>query len=70
MTLPLASPYPPMDALSSSEIPLGTEWQYEPKWDGFRCIAFRDQASVELQSKAGQPLSAIFPGARPGVTGP
>ncbi len=43
------------------EIPEGEEWQYEPKWDGFRCIAFRNEASIELQSKAGQPLGRYFP---------
>ena len=42
-------------------IPVGPEWQYEPKWDGFRCLAFRDRTSVELQSKAGKPLTRYFP---------
>src|SRR6478609_3932016 len=51
----------PMEARSVPEIPMGAEWQYEPKWDGFRCIAFRDDASVDLQSKAGQPLTRYFP---------
>src|SRR5213075_2643200 len=37
------------------------EWQYEPKWDGFRCIAFREGDKVFLQSKAGQPLARYFP---------
>ena len=41
--------------------PTGTEWQYEPKWDGFRCLAFRDGAEVYLQSKSGQPLARYFP---------
>jgi ATP-dependent DNA ligase len=61
LTLPLAPPYPPMEALLVQEIPEGGDWQYEPKWDGFRCIAFRDGDSVELQSKAGQPLARYFP---------
>src|SRR5207244_5653297 len=39
----------------------GSDWQYEPKWDGFRCIAFRDGDRVDLQSKSGQPLSRYFP---------
>jgi ATP-dependent DNA ligase len=43
------------------EIPSGRDWQYEPKWDGFRCIAFRDGDNVYLQSKAGQPLARYFP---------
>ncbi len=54
-------PLPPMEAKSVDEIPSGGEWQYEPKWDGFRCIAFRDGDDVYLQSKAGQPLARYFP---------
>jgi ATP-dependent DNA ligase len=50
-----------MEARSVDEIPTGDEWQYEPKWDGFRCIAFRDGGKVFLQSKAGQPLARYFP---------
>jgi len=50
-----------MEARSVDEIPAGDEWQYEPKWDGFRCIAFRDGNKVFLQSKAGQPLARYFP---------
>ncbi len=59
--LPHHPPLIPMEARSVPEIPSGPEWQYEPKWDGFRCIAFRDGDSVELQSKAGQPLTRYFP---------
>jgi ATP-dependent DNA ligase len=51
----------PMEALAAPELPVGPEWQYEPKWDGFRCIASRDGDSIELQSKAGQPLARYFP---------
>jgi len=61
MSLPLARPFFPMEAKSASEIPTGPEWEYEPKWDGFRCIVFRDGDSVELQSKAGKPLTRYFP---------
>ena len=61
MSLPLEIPYPPMEAQSVDEIPEGANWQYEPKWDGFRCLVFRDGASIELQSKAGQPLTRYFP---------
>jgi ATP-dependent DNA ligase len=43
------------------EIPTGPEWVYEPKWDGFRCLAFRDGANVELMSRSGQPLARYFP---------
>jgi ATP-dependent DNA ligase len=50
-----------MEALSVEEIPSGAEWQYEPKWDGFRCLAFKDGTDVALQSKAGQPLGRYFP---------
>ena len=61
MTLPLAPPYPPMEARLVTAIPRGPAWQYEPKWDGFRCLAFRDGDRVELQSKSGQPLARYFP---------
>ena len=61
MPLELKPPYPPMEALSVEEIPAGDQWQYEPKWDGFRCLAFRDDDKVELQSKSGQPLARYFP---------
>ncbi len=61
MTLPIAPPIEPMLALLVAEIPEGDSWQYEPKWDGFRCVAFRDGDDVELQSKAGQSLTRYFP---------
>lgn len=61
MSLPLRMPYPPMEAKSVEEIPTGRNWQYEPKWDGFRCLVFRDGNKVELQSKSGQPLTRYFP---------
>ena len=61
MKLPLKPPFPPMEAKSVDAIPSGDDWQYEPKWDGFRCLAFRDGAEVFLQSKAGQPLARYFP---------
>ena len=50
-----------MEAKSVAEIPTGPDWQYEPKWDGFRCVAFREGPSVELQSKSGQSLTRYFP---------
>ena len=59
--LPIRPPYPPMEALSIAEIPQGDGWLYEPKWDGFRCLAFRRGDQVLLQSKAGQPLGRYFP---------
>jgi ATP-dependent DNA ligase len=61
MTLPLKQPYPPMEAKSVEKLPSGDNWQYEPKWDGFRCLAFRDVEQVDLQSKSGQPLARYFP---------
>jgi ATP-dependent DNA ligase len=51
----------PMEALAVDEVPTGKEWQYEPKWDGFRCLAFRDGNKILLQSKSGQPLARYFP---------
>jgi ATP-dependent DNA ligase len=59
--LPLQVPFAPMEAKSVETIPTGDGWQYEPKWDGFRCLAFRDGKQVVLQSKAGQPLARYFP---------
>ncbi len=61
MPLALRPPFLPMEAQSVDEIPTGDEWQYEPKWDGFRCLVFRDGGKVELQSKSGQPLTRYFP---------
>jgi ATP-dependent DNA ligase len=61
MTLGLSKRYAPMEADLVDEIPTGAEWQYEPKWDGFRCLAFRDGERIDLQSKSGQPLARYFP---------
>ncbi|MGI9039841.1 MAG: ATP-dependent DNA ligase [Gemmatimonadales bacterium] len=61
MSLPLDFPYPPMEADSADALPDGSAWLYEPKWDGFRCLAFRDDGTVRLQSKAGKPLGRYFP---------
>src|SRR5260370_21091279 len=60
MTLPIRS-LVPMEARQVSDLPEGQEWQYEPKWDGFRCIAIRDGKKVELQSKASRSLTRYFP---------
>ncbi|HEX9933468.1 MAG TPA: ATP-dependent DNA ligase [Allosphingosinicella sp.] len=59
--LPLKPPLPPMEAKSVGELPDGGGWQYEPKWDGFRCLVFRSGEAVELQSKSGKPLHRYFP---------
>jgi ATP-dependent DNA ligase len=61
ITLPVRPPFPPMEAKLVDEIPQGDNWQYEHKWDGFRCLAFRKGEQVLLQSKAGQPLGRYFP---------
>ncbi|MFL6203296.1 MAG: ATP-dependent DNA ligase, partial [Thermoanaerobaculia bacterium] len=59
--LPVKPPFPPWEAESEGEIPKGPGWLYEPKWDGFRCLAFVRGDQVLLQSKAGQPLGRYFP---------
>jgi ATP-dependent DNA ligase len=51
----------PMEALLAAELPAGDGWQYEPKWDGFRCLARRDHDEVTLTSKSGKPLGRYFP---------
>jgi ATP-dependent DNA ligase len=67
--LPIQPPYPLMEARSAETIPGGDGWQYEPKWDGFRCLAFRKGDAVLLQSKAGQPLGRYFPELVAGLAG-
>ena len=61
MALPLATDYAPMEAKLVAELPSGGEWQYEPKFDGFRCLAFKDADTVDLRSKSGQPFNRYFP---------
>lgn len=61
VTLPIKPPYPPMEARTVDSIPEPPGWLYEPKWDGFRCLAFRDGDAIQLQSKSGQPLERYFP---------
>lgn len=61
LNLPLQPPYPPAEAKSVTSLPHEPGWLYEPKWDGFRCLAFRQGDGVVLQSKAGQPLGRYFP---------
>src|SRR3954452_13332402 len=51
----------PMEALLAAELPDGDGWQYEPKWDGFRCLARRDGDELTLTSKSGKPLGRYFP---------
>jgi ATP-dependent DNA ligase len=52
---------PPMEAKLAEALPDGPGWRFEPKWDGFRCLVFRDGDEVELQSKSGKPLGRYFP---------
>jgi ATP-dependent DNA ligase len=64
--LPFRPPLPPMEAKSVEALPEGPSpdggaWRYEPKWDGFRCLIFRDGADVTLQSKGEKPLGRYFP---------
>lgn len=61
LNLPIHPPYPPAEAKSVVALPRESGWLYEPKWDGFRCLAFRQGDEVVLQSKAGQPLGRYFP---------
>jgi ATP-dependent DNA ligase len=61
LSLPLQPPYPPAEARPAKELPREPGWLYEPKWDGFRCLAFRQGNEIVLQSKAGQPLTRYFP---------
>lgn len=51
----------PMEALLVNELPEGKEWRYEPKWDGFRCLAHKRGPTVTLRSKSGRPLERYFP---------
>ena len=61
MTLSIHKNYLPMEAEPAAELPAGPQWHYEPKWDGFRCVAFRDGAKINLQSKSQKPLTRYFP---------
>jgi ATP-dependent DNA ligase len=61
LDLPLQPPYPPAEAKAVKELPREPGWLYEPKWDGFRCVAFCQGEEIVLQSKAGQPLTRYFP---------
>src|ERR1700712_1432616 len=58
---PTSSGLAAMEARSVDAIPRGAEWQYEPKWDGFRCLLSRNAGSVALRSKSGEDLTRYFP---------
>jgi ATP-dependent DNA ligase len=53
--------FAPMEARIADALPAGEGWQYEPKWDGFRCLAFRQGDTVDLRAKSGKPLTRYFP---------
>jgi len=59
--LPIRPPISPMLSKSADKIPVGEEWLYEPKWDGFRCIVFREGDSIELTSRNERPFTRYFP---------
>ncbi|WP_433270510.1 ATP-dependent DNA ligase [Actinosynnema sp. CS-041913] len=61
MALPLNPPVQPMLANAVDEIPTGPDWVFEPKWDGYRCLVFRDGDELFLQSRSGKPLNRYFP---------
>jgi ATP-dependent DNA ligase len=61
MKLPLSPPLKPQLAKSARDLPSGEGWCYEPKWDGFRTIVFRDGDEVHLQSRNGRPMNRYFP---------
>jgi ATP-dependent DNA ligase len=61
VALPLAPPIKPQLARSKKELPEGEQWRYEPKYDGFRTLAFRDGDEVYLQSRGGKPMNRYFP---------
>jgi ATP-dependent DNA ligase len=61
MRLPLPTDFAPMEARSAATLPTGAAWQYEPKWDGFRCLAFRDHDEIDLRSRNSRALTRYFP---------
>jgi ATP-dependent DNA ligase len=61
MTLPVAPPIKPMLAKVQTEMPRGEEWIYEPKWDGFRTLVFKDGKHVDLRSRRDRPMNRYFP---------
>ena len=67
MALPLTPPLEPQLARAAKELPSGTNWRYEPKWDGFRTLVFRDGGEVRLQSRNGRPMERYFPEILPQV---
>src|ERR1051326_3017845 len=60
-TLPVPLDLEPMEAKLVTDLPEEPGWQFEPKWDGFRCLAFRAGDEVDLRAKSGKPLTRYFP---------
>ncbi len=61
MDLPISPPLKPMLAKKAEKLPKGDDWLYEPKWDGFRALVFRDGDEVYIQSRDTKPLNRYFP---------
>ena len=59
--LPLPLDFAPMEARLVADLPADAGWRFEPKWDGFRCLAFRSGEEVDLRAKSGKPLGRYFP---------
>ena len=59
--LPLPLDFAPMEAKLVADLPTDPGWRFEPKWDGFRCLAFRSGGEVDLRAKSGKPLARYFP---------
>src|SRR5919106_2456308 len=67
MTLPISPPLEPMLAKLEAQIPRGQGWVYEPKWDGFRAIVFRDGDDIHIGSRGRRPLHRYFPDILPSL---
>ena len=61
MNLPVTPPFPPMEAQLTRALPRRSDLLFEPKWDGFRCLCFKDGDEIYLQSKSSRPLARYFP---------
>ena len=61
MKLPIEYPYQPMEAETAEKLPQSRGWLFEPTWDGFRSLVFRDGDEVRIQSKSSKPLERYFP---------
>jgi ATP-dependent DNA ligase len=67
VSLPISPPIKPQLARPAKELPTGDGWRYEPKWDGFRTVVFREGDEVYLQSRNGKPMNRYFPEVIPQV---